>query len=112
MTFDNEENDVKAMENGKRGGLLKLKFPIQEEIKMKKDWTRWTASMLCGFALVLFLGGCESKENDTPAQAPGEGLQSSAPQESESTLEMTPSTPEEKEGQAEKEKQQKPMGSG
>ena len=79
---------------------------------MKKDRIRWTASVLCGFALVMFLGGCESKENDTPAQAPGEGLQSLAPQGPESSVEMKPSTSEEKEGDAKKEKQQKPMGSG
>lgn len=112
MTVEKEENDGNATEIGKRGGLLKLKFPIKEVIEMKKDWTRWTASMLCGFALISFLGGCESKENDTPAQAPGEGQQSLAPQDPELGAGMTPTAPEEEGGQAEKETQQKPMGSG
>ena len=79
---------------------------------MKKDWTRWTAGMLCGFALVLFLVGCESKENETPAQAPGGGAESMAPPGPAPREGVAPSTPEEQGDQAEKEKQQKPMGSG
>ena len=43
---------------------------------MKNNLNQWTAGILSGFALVLFLTGCESKKTDS-SQAPGEQSQSS-----------------------------------
>jgi len=77
---------------------------------MKRDRGRWTAGVLSGFALVLFLTACESKKPETSSQAPGE---QSMAQESEKREGATPPTPENEKGQPEAAKQrQGPAGPG
>ena len=44
---------------------------------MTRNWNRWTAGMVSGFALVVLLAGCEAKKNES-SQTPADPSQSMA----------------------------------
>ena len=80
---------------------------------MKNDWGQWTAGILSGFALVLFLAGCESRKTENSSQAPGEQSQSSvATGQSEPREGAVSPTPETEKGRPGAAKQEKPGGAG
>ena len=59
---------------------------------MKKHRHHWIAAGLSGFALVLFLAGCEAKKSEPVSQAPEDQSQSMArePEKSEGAAVPTP----------------------
>lgn len=77
---------------------------------MKNNRHHWTAGCLSGFALVLFLAGCEAKKSEPLSQAPEEQSQAmrGEPEKGDGT---TLPAPEIEKSQPEAAKQQRKSGS-
>jgi hypothetical protein len=69
-----------------------------------KNWNRWTAGVLSGFALVTILAACESKKDET-SQVPADRSMAAGPSDSrEAPVAPVPETNEARPGATKPEK--------